>query len=201
MPEFIKHVGQVNQSNKKCVLVFREIPGEESSCLIVETESLPELYHDDLINAVESHGSQSDMDFYKFAQRSTFHDGTNMLESLHLKGLLKKVSVNEITMIPTRDATILLADLNSQLRQINNEGRTTSGDINATVDEPQESNSPGTLSDKQIANQMRSQAEYFQREANRLLKEAEALDPGKTVNSSATEAVVDKPKRKYTKKK
>jgi len=141
------------------------------------------------------------MDFYKFAQRSTFHDGTNMLESLHLKGLLKKVSVNEITMIPTRDATILLADLNSQLRQINNEGRTTSGDINATVDEPQESNSPGTLSDKQIANQMRSQAEYFQREANRLLKEAEALDPGKTVNSSATEAVVDKPKRKYTKKK
>ena len=48
---------------------------------------------------------------------------------------------------------------------------------------------------------MRSQAEYFQREANRLLKEAEALDPGKTVNSSATEAVVDKPKRKYTKKK
>jgi hypothetical protein len=201
MPEFIKHVGQVNQSNKKCVVVFREIPGEESSCLIVETESLPELYHDDLINAVESHGSQSDMDFYKFAQRSTFHDGTNMLESLHLKGLLKKVSVNEITMIPTRDATILLADLNSQLRQINNEGRTTSGDINATVDEPQESNSPGTLSDKQIANQMRSQAEYFQREANRLLKEAEALDPGKTVNSSATEAVVDKPKRKYTKKK
>ena len=142
MPEFIKHVGQVNQSNKKCVVVFREIPGEESSCLIVETESLPELYHDDLINAVESHGSQSDMDFYKFAQRSTFHDGTNMLESLHLKGLLKKVSVNEITMIPTRDATILLADLNSQLRQINNEGRTTSGDINATVDEPQESNSP-----------------------------------------------------------
>lgn len=201
MPEFIKHVGQVNQSNKKCVVVFREIPGEESSCLIVETESLPELYHDDLINAVESHGSQSDMDFYKFAQRSTFHDGTNMLESLHLKGLLKKVSVNEITMIPTRDATILLADLNSQLRQINNEGRTTSGDINATADEPQESNSPGTLSDKQIANQMRSQAEYFQREANRLLKEAEALDPGKTVNSSATEAVVDKPKRKYTKKK
>ena len=201
MPEFIKHVGQVNQSNKKCVVVFREIPGEESSCLIVETESLPELYHDDLINAVESHGSQSDMDFYKFAQRSTFHDGTNMLESLHLKGLLKKVSVNEITMIPTRDAKILLADLNSQLRQINNEGRTTSGDINATVDEPQESNSPGTLSDKQIANQMRSQAEYFQREANRLLKEAEALDPGKTVNSSATEAVVDKPKRKYTKKK
>lgn len=180
MPEFIKHVGQVNQTGKKCVVVFREIPGEDSSCLVVETETLPALYHDDIITAVESAGAQADIDFYKFAQRSTLHDGVNMLEGLHLKGLLKKFPSNEITMLPTREVKILLSDLNKQLSQINREGRTTSGDINPNTDAPQETNSAGTLSDSQIANQMRSQAAYFKKEAERLYAEAESLDPQTT---------------------
>jgi hypothetical protein len=200
MPEFIKHVGQINNTGKKCVVVFREIPGEESSCLVVETEALPALYHDDLISSVESPSAQSDMDFYKFAQRSTFHDGTNMLESLHLKGLLRKVPATQITMLPTPDVTILLSELNKQISQLNNQGRTTSSDINAPEALIQESsNAPGTLSDQQIANQMRSQAHYFRSEAERLLKEAESLDPSNQVNS--TEPLVEKAKRKYTKKK
>ena len=198
MPEFIKHVGQINNTGKKCVVVFREIPGEENSCLVVETESLPDLYHDNIISAVESDSAQEDMDFFKFAQRSTFHDGTNMLESLHVRGFLRKMPSTDVTMLPTREARILLSDLNNQLRTINNQGRTTSGDINSDSGVVQESSSSaGTLDDKQIASQMRNQAAYFQKEAERLMKEADTLDPTKVVNSS----IVDKPKRKYTKKK
>jgi hypothetical protein len=51
---------------------------------------------------------------------------------------------------------------------------------------------------------MRSQAVYFQKEAQRLLAEAEALDPSKT-KTTITETVATDPevkvKRKYTKKK
>lgn len=203
MPEFIKHVGQINNTGKKCVVVFREIPGEENSCLVVETESLPDLYHDNIISAVESDSAQEDMDFYKFAQRSTFHDGTNMLESLHRRGFLKKFVANEITMLPTREVKILLSELNSQLKTINNQGRTTSGDINADASVVQESsNAPGTLSDGQIANQMRSQAAYFRKEAERLYAEAESLDP-QTAKPIVVETVTPETrvKRKYTKKK
>lgn len=180
MPQFIKHVGQVNATGKKCVVVFREIPNEPSSCLVVETERLPQLYHDDLINAVEGESAQEDMDFYKYAARSTFHDGRGMLEAMHVSGWLKKYPTNEITMLPTREIKIRLDDLNRQLGQLNNEGRTTSGDINggSQVEEP--ANAPGTLSDAQIANQMRSQAAYFRKEAERLYAEAESLDPQTT---------------------
>lgn len=199
MPEFIKHVGQINKTGKKCVVVFREIPGEENSCLVVETENLPDLYHDDIIGAVESPSAQVDIDFYKFAQRSTFHDGVNMLEGLHIKGLLKKFPSMEITMIPTREYSILLSDLNNQLKQLNSEGKTTSSDINTDGGTTSEINNTGTLSDQQIADQMRSQAAYFKKEAERLLKEANSLDP--IEQKQVEELKENKSKRTYTKKK
>lgn len=198
MPQFIKHVGQVDSTGKKCVVVFREIPGDTGSCLVVETEILPQQYHDDLITAVESASAQEDLDFFKFASRSTFHDGRNMLEALHLSGWLRKHGTNEITMLPTREVSIGLNELNRQISDINNQGRTTSGDISAG--EPVvESKPAGVLDDAQLANQMRSQAAYFQKEAQRLLAEAEALNPGQPVTVSS--APDFKPKRKYTKKK
>jgi hypothetical protein len=197
MPQFIKHVGQVNNTGKKCVVVFREIPGDENSCLVVETESLPQQYHDDLITAVESDSAQEDMDFFKYASRSTFHDGRNMLEALHLSGWLSKMSNRDVTMLPTREIKIGLSELNQQIASLNNDGRTTSGDIGGETTLT-ETKSPGVLDDAQLANQMRSQAAYFQKEAQRLLAEAEALNPGAAVTVSTAEV---KPKRKYTKKK
>jgi hypothetical protein len=201
MPEFIKHVGQVNSTGKKCVVVFREIPGAADSCLVVETETLPQLYHDDVISAVESAAAQEDMDFFKYATRSTLHDGRNMLEAMHLSGWMKKLPTSEVTMLPTREIKISLHDLNKQLSSLNKDGRTTSGDISAD-EEP--STPAGVLDDAKIANQMRSQAAYFHKEAQRLLAEAEALDP-KTTAPVVTETVTANPevrvKRKYTKKK
>lgn len=179
MPQFLKHVGQIDATGKKCVVVFREIPGDDTSCLVVETESLPQLYHDDLINAVESDSAQEDMDFYKYATRTVLHDGRNMLEALHLSGWLKKLPVTQVTMLPTREVTIRLDELNRQINQLNNAGKTTSGDIsNSPVVE--ETKTPGVLDDSQIANQMRGQAAFFKKEAERLYAEAEALDPQTT---------------------
>jgi hypothetical protein len=197
MPQFIKHVGQVDATGKKCVVVFREVPGEENSCLVVETESLPQQYHDDLMTAVESDSAQEDMDFFKFASRSTFHDGRNMLEAMHLSGWLRKISSGDVTMLPTREVSIKLKELNQQIANLNpNAGRTTSGDISAT-ETVAESKPAGVLDDSQLANQMRSQAAYFQKEAQRLLAEAEALNPVGAV----TPVAEVRPKRKYTKKK
>lgn len=192
MPKFTKHVGQVVGTGKKCVVVFRSIPNDTNSCLVIQTEDIPSLYHDDLINAVESDSAQDDMDFYKYAQRTQFHDGRNMLEGSHLSGWLMKFPTNEIMMLPTLEHKILLKDLNTQLDQA---GRTTSGDISQPA---QESKPAGVLDEKDIANQMRSQAAFFRKEAERLYKEAEAMDP-----QSTTPVVADapKPKRAYNRKK
>jgi len=194
MPTFLKHVGQVASTGKKCVVVFRTIPGEDNSCLVIETEGLATNYHDNLVEAVESPSGQEDIDFYKYAQRSTFFDGRNMLEAMHVSGWLRKFSTDEIIMMPTPEIKIGLNELNVQLNQ-NDVGRTTSGDISQPAPE---SKPAGVLDDKDIANQMRSQAAFFKSEAERLLKEANELDPSKTA-SVVPEAT--KPKRAYNKKK
>ena len=208
MPNFIKHVGQVDATGKKCVVVFREIPGDENSCLVVETEQLTPTYHDSLMEAVESITGQEDMDFYKYANRSVFPDGRNMLEALHLSGWLRKVATSEVTMLPTPEMKIKLNELNSQLAQLNDAGKTTSSSISQASEEAASSNNPaGILSDSQIANQMRSQAAFFKKEAERLYAEADTLDPQTTgpVTDAVTESVTATPevrvKRKYTKKK
>jgi len=193
MPTFLKHVGQVASTGKKCVVVFRTIPGEETSCLVVETEVLGTNYHDNLLEAIESLGGQEDIDFYKYAQRNTFFDGRNMLEAMHVSGWLKKFPTSEIIMMPTPEIKIGLSELNAQLNQ-NDPGRTTSSDISQSESKP-----AGVLDDKDIANQMRSQATFFRSEAERLLKEASALDPQTVTASPVAEA--PKPKRAYTKKK
>lgn len=204
MPQFIKHVGQINSTGKKCIVIFREIPGETTSCLVVETESLPPNYHDDLINAVEQDSAQQELDFYKYATRSVFHDGRNMLEALHTSGWLKKVSTDQVTMVPTRDVTIGLNELNKQLAQLDS-GKTTSGDISRNLADPvPESKPTGVLDDAQIASQMRSQAAQFKAESERLLKEADQLDPPKvTINTESVTTVTKtnkKSKRSYKKK-
>jgi len=194
MPTFLKHVGQVTSTGKKCVVVFRTIPGEDNSCLVVETEGLATNYHDNLVEAVESPSGQEDIDFYKYAQRSTFFDGRNMLEAMHTSGWLKKFSTNEIIMMPTPEIKIGLNELNTQLNQTD-AGRTTSGDISQPA---QESKPAGVLDEKDIANQMRSQAAFFRKEAERLYNEAEAMDPQTTASVVAD---APKPKRAYNKKK
>jgi hypothetical protein len=184
---FIKHVGQTIDTNKKCIVVFRTLPGDEGSCLIVETEALPANYHDKLIESVESPTAQSEMDFYSFAQREVFHDGNNMLQAMHQFGWLKKKQVDQIEMMPAPGIAINLRELNKQLN-----------DIKEQADQKQQEKTAGVLSDKDIANNLRSQAAFYLKESKRLIEEAKALDPQTTTTvpaDSVTTITADSGKR------
>ncbi len=183
MAQFIKHVG-VNGQGKKCVVVFRELPGDADSALVIPTDALPQLYHDDLIAAIESTNCQASMDPSDYLFRQSFHDGTNMLNTLHQRGWLVKVPTKSVAMTPKPGVTINLVELNRELKQLSNEqaaqSGTRSGDIannnpGKKVAEPP--SPPGVITDEQLAGRYRRQAAQFKAEAERLLKEAEELDP------------------------
>jgi hypothetical protein len=181
MAQFIKHVG-VNGQGKKCVVVFRELPGDSDSALVVPTEALPTLYHDDLIAAIENVNCQKDLDPSDYLFRQSFHDGTNMLNTMHQRGWLVKVPTKSIVMTPKPGVEINLVELNKQLKQISNEqaaqsGSTRSSDIASNTPAKPEPTPPGIISDEQLASRYRRQAAQFKAEAERLLKEAEELDP------------------------
>jgi hypothetical protein len=113
----LKHVGRVKSTNKKCIVAYRTLPGDAYSCLIVPTESLPDSYHDAVINLVESTTGQDAHEFADALARGNFPDGSIMLSALHTQGRLLKISTDQIEMQPTTSVSILLSELNQVIAE------------------------------------------------------------------------------------
>lgn len=113
----LKHVGRVKSTNKKCIVAYRTLPGDAYSCLIVPTESLPDSYHDAMINLVESTTGQDAHEFADALARGNFPDGSIMLSALHTQGRLLKISTDQIEMQPTTSVSILLSELNQVIAE------------------------------------------------------------------------------------
>ena len=69
----MKHIGRVANTGLKCVVVFRQIYDENGNvtddkhCLVVETERLPDMEHDDVVRVVESDAGQESAEFYELS--------------------------------------------------------------------------------------------------------------------------------------
>jgi len=114
MTAFTKHVGR-NKHGSRLVVVFREIPGAEDHCLVVLSDSLMEMYHDQLMREVNSKEAQATVDLFEVLERRTFGDGAQMLNALHAKGLLHKYPVSEIEMQPMPNRIVPLTLVNDQI--------------------------------------------------------------------------------------
>jgi hypothetical protein len=113
----LKHVGRIAASGRKCLVAYRTLPGEANSCLVVQTENLPDEQHNALINLVESPSAQESVEFAEVLARSHFPDGSIMLAALHSQGKLTKLATDQVEMVPNFSTSISLAELNSIIAQ------------------------------------------------------------------------------------
>lgn len=116
MAGLIKHVGK--HDNKRVVLVRRKVPNEDTNALVVYTEYLPQLFHDDLMKAVESEPGQAALSLDDVLFRSTMQDGRNLLQALHTEGFIKKVPTMQIIITPTNKDSVRLDELNKLLDEM-----------------------------------------------------------------------------------
>ena len=182
----IKHVGQIINTQRRCVVVFREVPDEPENCLIVDTDALQDWMHDDVINAVESPGAQASPNFYEYAQRSMFTDGSNMLQTMNARNLLQKVRTDNFMMTPNQTSQVKLNELNDIIREQSGgspivapelmgeadmQGKDTSPVVTEAVEAEASAPAPaptvapadGVMGDEDVAKGMISQAEYILR--------------------------------------
>lgn len=108
----IKHIGRIIATGKKCIVAYRTLPGDAYNCLIIPTESLPDVFHDALINLVESNTGQSANEFAEALARTNFPDGSIMLSALHTQKKMIKVPTDQIEMLPRPAVSIVLSELN-----------------------------------------------------------------------------------------
>ncbi len=187
---FHRHVGKIKSTSQRCLVVFRQVPEEQDRCLIVTTDQLPDRYHSDIINGVESVSAQNELEFATYAARTMMSTGENMLSWLHGQGRLKKMPTDDITMLPTPNQSISLTELNKHLDSIKKENVKTTDPVSpVTVPEQADTSSTGSaLGDRQLAKNLLNQALTYEKEVNRLREQAYKVAP----NLKPKE---DKPKR------
>ena len=197
-----KHVGRIEQTRKKCGVVYRVVPGEAASCIVVMTESLDAADHDSFINLIDSATAQDAYELGEAMARAQLSDGSNMLARFHKTGRMQKVASKLVEMTPNNNASINLAELNkiiaeqkgvtiADLALKGKDGKTVvAKDADHGVDPVQtySSDAPvaqdSVLTDADLAAQYRSQADALFKEAQTLRKQAEELVPTKKKTKS-----------------
>lgn len=110
----IKHVGVLKANQRKVIVAYRVIPGENppSNAIVIDTASLADADHDSLIQTVENNTGQSAFEFAEVMARTSLQDGSNMLARFHSTGKLQKVPMSEVDMTPNTTTKINLVELN-----------------------------------------------------------------------------------------
>ena len=181
MVQLLKHVGKFGE--KPCVVVFRELPGEQDQCLIVQTDNLESRQHDDLMNVVQSSEAQQANDISEVLFRRQFTDGSNMLNTLHYSKKLQKVPVGLVHLTPAPNQALALEDVNAEIRKIKggytapiNDAAHLNDTSTQSISTPEEEaiaeNGEGDVAG--IAKTLLTQATLMEEDGRRMITEAEA---------------------------
>ena len=176
---FLKHVGKHKGTSQRLCVVFLQLPDEKENALVVYSDSLPDRYHDDFMQAVESPEGQAANNLYEVLTRKVFWHGTPMLETLHKEGQLKKVPTSAIVMQPNTSTSIPLDDILSQMDTVEDIEKTPN-DMTQTPEPSQvDTNVEESKQDenRQIAQNLLIQAELLEQDATAKREEAYKYDP------------------------
>lgn len=205
MAKALKHVGKIKNTGSKVLVVFRTLPGESNMALVVQTAPLPDQYHNSIIELVDSDQAQECFELGEILFIRHFPDGRPMLQALQADNRLLRIATDQITMTPTPTTEIALSQLNVLIAEQKNctvddlytfvkGAPAKSSEIKETpmqevAAEPVATNTPdGVLTDKDLARNYRSQADSLYKEAARLRKQADELDPPQKKTAKAKEA-------------
>jgi hypothetical protein len=198
----LKHIGR--HGEKKVVVAYNTVPGEDHMALVVYSDKLPPMIHDEVMKVVESASGQSAPVLADALFRNVMPDGNNTLGALHKGGFLKKVQTKQVILTPNAKTTVRLDELNDILKKM--EGGQEAVKKMAEIDagrgyadpskktgrelgEPKRAaesavNTSGVLTDADLAKanldqaaKMEAQAQTLLAEAKRLKEEAKSFAP------------------------
>jgi hypothetical protein len=206
----LKHVGKMKKAGSRVIVAFRTLPGESNMALVIPVSSLTDDYHDNIMKLVETDEAQSAFELGEVLFTRSFADGRPMLQALRADSKLAKVPTDDVIMVPSPGAEIALHQLNTLIAEQKNcavddlctfvsGAPTTKADAPKELVEvrdltktekpaPLKASANEALSDKDIAKSYRSQADSMYKEAARLRKEADDLDPPAKKAAKAKEA-------------
>ena len=207
----LKHVGKMKKAGSKVLVAFRTLPGESNQALVIPVSSLSDNYHDDIMKLVETTEAQAAFEFGEVLFTRSFSDGRPMLQALKADNRMAKVPTDDVLMMPSPGSEIALHQLNTLIAEQKNcavddlctfvsGSKKNTPEVQELVKVkdlapsttpavvPLKASANEALTDKDIAKSYRSQADSMYKEAARLRKEADDLDPPAKKAAKAKEA-------------
>jgi len=135
----MKHIGFLKKTNAKVIVIYKTIPGDPDSCLVIDRDALRPFEQDIIIPNLESAQGQDSFDFGDFLNTRSMpldDNGDNLpgttvdpsdpvavasakqttvLAYLHAKELLIKQPTNNVIMTPEANVTMPLNELNQMI--------------------------------------------------------------------------------------
>jgi hypothetical protein len=195
----MKHVGRMKNNGARVAIAYRTLPGDPYSALVIGTQGLGDSYHDTLMSLIESDAGQQTNELAEVLAVRRFPDGSVMLGYLHANGHLKKVPTANVLVTPDSQTQVPLNELNviiAKQKGVDLEDLAVSDGSPKkpkTTKKVQVEESVTTTSDTKTTTfemtpaEMRSRADALYKEAARLRKDADAMDPPKSKKKAVVE--------------
>jgi hypothetical protein len=118
-----RHVGVMNNTGNKVAVVFMSLPGDEGNCLVIDTDSLPDMFQQTMRRLIDSADAQQSENLADILDRRVSPDGSNtsLLTKFHQSGRLQKVPVDLVSLTPNKGTKWPLKDVLSSIRASKNE--------------------------------------------------------------------------------
>lgn len=192
MSTFKKHVGRIRNTDRRCVVVYMQIPGNEDNALVIDTDALPDRFHDALMTIIDSTEGQQVTHLHTLLARRVMPDmGLDMMNALHTYGLLRAVPIDNVVMFPAPNAPCPLRTIVDYING-NPEAVEEPQNLENRVLENQKADS--TQAQIDIAQNILQQAADLEAEAAKKREQAyrlvPALRPQVTASPEVTEASV-----------
>lgn len=186
---FTKHIGKYN--NRQIAILYRKIPDEDHMCLVVYMDVLPHEYSDVIAKIINTTEAQNDLDLSEVLFKYKLPDGSSILNTLHKKGLIKKIPTKQVIVTPNVASHCRLDELNKLIddAEMGRQAQQSLNDLEKTVgmanpvapdmnDLPRDLVDVGmtVLTDEVLAKQNIAQATKMANEAQQLLAESKRLE-------------------------
>lgn len=204
----LKHIAKMRNTGARVLVVFRTLPGESNQSLVLPVAQLPDSYHDAVMALVETDEAQQAFEFGEMMFTRMFPDGRPMLRAMQADGRLHKVSTDSVLMTPTPQTEIPLSQLNILIAEqknctvddlctfvqgapasVRDSNKKESTPKNESTADPARNPGNEPLTDADLARSYRSQADAMYKEAARLRRQADELDPPQKKTSKSKDTV------------
>jgi len=165
----VKHVGLLG--DKRCV-VIQQLPEDLDNVHVIDSDALPEIYHQAIMSMVESAQAQSSVWFSEVLNRRVMPDGGNALQVLYQRGLIKIVPVSSVTMVPRPNQHVPLSDV---INFMNGTADVTSENANSELLASQQAMNETTLVNQHADNLAGDDVEQRKAQARNIMVEAKML--------------------------